>query len=155
MLSKQGAIDIIAELSFKPMRYTELKNKTGLPDSTLARRLNELIKCGLVIQKPQKTSSGRYRLIYEIIQEDRQIIETGFELAKKEMAIEQSLEKLEKSYIRALKALPLTEEQKKVAKKELIGKFKDVRGRIKKIVSFEYAKAYLEAIEYARKTALT
>lgn len=154
VLSKEGAMDIIAELSFKPMRYVELKNRTGLPDSTLARRLNELIKCGLVIQKPLKTASGRYRLFYEIMIEEGRIIKTGLELANREIAVERSLEKLEKSYVRALSALSLTERQKKVAKEELIKKFRSIRGRVKKLVNFEYAKAYLEAVNCAKTSSI-
>jgi len=146
VLAKRGSVEILAELT-KPMRYIDLKEKTGLPDATLTSRINELLELGLIEQKPQRTPSGRYYLAYDIAggEETRRITQTGFEWAVKQMISE---ELLEKSHLDAIDALSdLSERQKEIAKEEFVRRFQD----IKELINEQCAKAYFEAIAHAKR----
>jgi DNA-binding HxlR family transcriptional regulator len=117
------------------MRYSELKNATGLPSGTLDRRLGELIKMGLVRQKPLKTQTGRYRLIYEVENGAREVLR-GIQIFVAE-------EKLKKAYLDAVDDTAFSDEEKRILKKILEERFRDIIDTI--------AIVYLQALSTLRK----
>jgi len=147
VLKRRGAMEILAEFT-KPLRYAELKKRTGLPDSTLTARIRELLRAGFIEQKPLvDKKSGRYYLAYDIKggEETRRSFKIGFEWAVKQMVAERLLEE---AHIKAIWSLPdLTKKEKEKAEKYFIEKFQ----RIKELINRECTRAYYEAVARARE----
>ena len=134
---KWGTMTILLALHSKsPMRYSELKKVTELPSGTLDRRLSDLIKFELVRQKPEMTSSGRYRLVYELT-------DGAFEVLKGiEMFVAE--DKLRKTYLDAINHISdLNETEKRRAKQEFLKSFESIRDAV--------ARAFFKAIATARR----
>ena len=148
VLTRRGAMEIMAELT-EPMRYVDLKRKTGLPDATLTTRIKELLEFGLIERKPQMDDSGRYYLAYDIAggEETRQMYKIGFEWAVTQMAGERLLEE---AHLKAIRSFPdLSKKQKEIAEEYFVRKFQD----IKELINRECTRAYLEAITLARSSS--
>jgi len=130
---KRGTMGILLSLYHRPMRYSELKNETGLPSGTLDRRLKRLIRMKLVRQKPRMTSSGRYRLFYELTDGVRETI----------AGIIMFVAESKKRYLSAINGISdLTENQKKLAKDEFLRRFRTITDVM--------ARAFFEAVAIAR-----
>jgi len=139
LMRRRGTVEVLSVLGLasKPMRYIDLKNRTGLPNGTLERRLTELMEHKLIVQKPLRAPSGRYYLVYEISEEKRQTKETAHKMLEGE-------EKLKDSYIDAIRSIPdLSKEQKEIAVKKFVSGFKVIRYIIRR--------NFLEAVVYARE----
>jgi DNA-binding IclR family transcriptional regulator len=113
------------------MRYSELKKATGLPSGTLDRRLSELIKIRLVRQKTHMTPSGRYRLIYEVVDGAREML-IGIQMYIAEA-------ELEKRYRKIIDATDLTDEGKECAKREFHKRFSLISDAIATVFFQSYA----------------
>jgi len=146
VLERPGAIEILAQLT-KPMRYIDLKRKTGLSDGTLTSRIKDLLAAGLVEQKPiLDKKSGRYYLAYDIKggEETRRLFKTGDEWASKEI---EAGRLLKEACINAIRSLPnLSDKQKEKAEEYFIKNFP----KIQKLINIGCTRLYLESVFYAR-----
>jgi len=77
LLEKSGAIRILAELSRNEegLYFSELKEKSGVPNGSMQRRLKELPEAGLIDKNLEEDESGRARKRFRLSEQGRKLSE--------------------------------------------------------------------------------